>query len=48
MKKIESGFYDLNNIGCGIKKGDNTENIILKSEKSEENNNQNGKCCYYY
>ena len=48
IEKLESGFYDLTNIGCGIKIGDNTENIVLKQEKLEENNNKNGKCCYYY
>ena len=48
IEKLESGFYDLTNSGCGIKKGDKPENIIFKTDKLEENNNQNGKCCYYY
>ena len=47
-EKLENGFYDLANIGCGIKKGYDTGNIILNSEKLEENNNKNGKCCYFY
>ena len=48
IEKLESGFYDLTNSSCGIKKGDKPENIILKTDKLEENKNQNGKCCYYY
>ena len=47
-EKLENGYYDLTNGGCGIKKGYNTENIVLNAEKLEENNSQNGKCCYYY
>ena len=47
-EKLENGYYDLTNGGCGIKKGYNTENIVLNAEKLEENNNQNGKCCSYY
>ena len=47
-EKIEIGLYDLTNSGCGIKKGKNTENIVLNSENMENKNNQNGKCCYYY
>ena len=47
-EKIEIGFYDLTNSGCGIRKGQGSDNIVLNSEKMENNNNQNGNCCYYY
>ena len=47
-EKLENGFYDLTNSGCGIRKGQGSDNIVLNSEKMENNNNQNGNCCYYY
>ena len=52
-EKIENGYYDLNNQGCGIKRGmdasNNNNNIVLNKENIEKGNNNNGgKCCYYY
>ena len=50
-EKIENGYYDLSNPGCGIKKGldeSNNNNIILNKENLEKGNNNGGKCCYYY
>ena len=47
-QKMENGYYDLTNSGCGIKKGYNTENIVLNAEKLEENKTQTGMCCSYY
>ena len=50
-EKIENGYYDLSNPGCGIKKGldeGNNNNIILNKENLEKGNNNGGKCCYYY
>ena len=47
-EKLENGYYDLTNSGCGIKKGNNAENIVLNAERLEENNGQYGKCCSYY
>ena len=56
IEKMENGFYDLTNSGCGIKKGNNSENdtendtgnIILNAEKVQDNNNTKGNCCYYF
>ena len=47
-EKLENGYYDLTNGVCRIKRGYNTENIVLNAEKLENNNNQSEKCCYYY
>jgi hypothetical protein len=46
-KKIENGFYDLNNDSCGIKQGlvsTTSENVKLKEGKVKSGK-EKSKCC---
>ncbi len=43
-KKIDSGFYDINNDNCGIKEGFSTEIINLGSNNNSDDKNQIS-CC---
>ena len=45
-KKISEGYYDLENDSCGIKKGTETNNVVLEGDnsKNEEKEKKSG-CC---
>ena len=45
-KKIEQGYYDLENDSCGIKKGINrNSNQQIHLGNEQPNNQNNGGCC---
>ena len=44
-KKIDEGFYDLENQDCGIKKGIIDRKIDIEKLNSEMNNRPKKKCC---
>ena len=48
-KKINEGYYDLENDSCGIKKGmGDSSNVVLGEEnnKNKEENNNKNNCCF--
>ena len=48
-KKINEGYYDLENDSCGIKKGSgNTQNVVLGEDKNNNKNEEdkNKGCCF--
>ena len=45
-KKIQNGYYDLENDSCGIKKGaGETNNVVLGLENKSNNEKDNSGCC---
>ena len=47
-KKINEGYYDLENDSCGIKKGSGNNNNVVLSGADDKNKNEeekNGTCC---
>ncbi len=44
-KKIDQGYYDLENDTCGIKKGLNRNNQQLHLGNNQGGNNGGGSCC---
>jgi GTPase SAR1 family protein len=48
-KKINEGYYDLENDSCGIKKGSgDTHNVVLGEDKNNNKNEEekNKGCCF--
>ena len=43
-KKIKENYYDLENDSCGIKKGDEENNVVLGNAKANEKEKKGG-CC---